>query len=308
MQRISVDPTNLQAPDYLSAEQSAPRNALKAALPTLTDASAATALLSVWQAEHAQKMAEWTAQLAADVLRLAGDQQREDEEAEARDALLAKEIADARDDDRKKNRRKYQPLVPRTDTGFLARIPLPYATRRIDKCEWLQLWFYTPDGFKAASAANGRGDDDPMTITKNDDGSLSTVANAKAPKGTVADRELSFESFCLACVNMLDAMKNADWPDDRITMFASFWSEIQEHPLRHSGEELDRRVLLLYQEEERVRWHHTASSSSVPPYDMSRVDAGILAEVKERVYTADREKRFQTFVSIFNSNCKLDRR
>lgn len=136
-----------------------------------------------------------------------------------------------------------------------------------------------------------------MVLTKNEDGSLTTTSSAKAHKGTVADRDISFEFFCLASVNMLEAMRSAAWPQDRITMFASFWSEIQEHPLRHTGEELDRRVLLLYQEEERLRWHHTAASSSDSPYDMSSVDAEILAQVKDKLYTADRERRFQLSVS-----------
>lgn len=236
MQRITVDPNTLQAPDYLSAQLSAPRDALKAALPTLTDENAAAALLSAWQARHTQELAEWTTQLAADTLDRATEQQREEDARAQGEAKHAKEIADAQDEDRKKNRRKFTPLVPRTRTGMLARLPLPYATRRLEKCEWVQMWFYSPEGFKAASAANGRGDDDPMTLTKNEDGSLSTASNVRAPRGTVADKDLSFEYFCLASVNMLDAMKSAGWPDDRITMFASFWSGIQEHPLRYSGE------------------------------------------------------------------------
>lgn len=305
MQRITVDPNTLQAPDYMSAQLSAPRNALKAVLPTLTDDEAAAALLSAWQASQTQKLAEWTAQLAADTLQRAVEQQRADDERVQGEARHAKEVADAQEEDRKKNRRKFVPLVPRTKTGMLVRLPLPYATRRLEKCEWVPMWFYTPDGFKAASAANGRGDDDPMTLMKNEDGSLSTASNVRAPKGTVADKDLSFEFFCLASVNMLDAMKSAGWPDERIAMFASFWSEIQEHALRYSGEELDRQVLLLYQEEERRRWHHAEASASDAPYDMSHVDAEILAEVKDRLHVADKERRFLLFVSF---NHKLQRR
>lgn len=298
MQRISVDPNTLQAPDYTSAQLSAPRDALKAALPTLTDEDAAAALLSAWQASHAQKLVEWAAQIGADTLQRDAVRQREDDERAERDARHAKEVADAQDDDRKKNRKKFLPLVPRMKTGMLARIPLPYATRRLEKGEWVQMWFFTPEGFKAASTANGRGDDDPMTLTRNEDGSLSTATNVRAPKGTVADKDLSFEFFCLASVNMLDAMKSTGWAGERIAMFASFWSEIQEHTLRYSGEELDRRVLLLYQEEERLRWHHTVASASEAPYNMAHVDAEILVEVKDRLYAADRERRFQLQLNV----------
>lgn len=297
MSRITIDPNTLQAPDYTSNLLSAPRNALKAALPNLTDAEAAAALLNVWQADNILQKTNWTAQLAADALHLANEQQLEDDEQAARDALRTKELEDARDDERKKNRRKYVALVPRKKTVLLPRIPLPYATKRMEKGDWVPMWFFTPEGFKAASAANGSGDDDPMTLTRNDDGTLTTATSVKSPKGAIADRDITFEYFCLASVAMLDAMKAAGWQDERIAMFASFWSEIQEHPLRHTGDELDRRVLLLYQEEERRRWHHTVSSSADAPYDMSSVDTEILAEVKERVYSTDREKRFQMSVS-----------
>lgn len=299
MQRISTDPSTLQPPDYTSAHLSVSRDALRAVAPNLTDGEAAAALLSAWQADHAQKLAEWTAQLAADSLQLVAAQQLEDTERAASEMLRAKEVDDAREDDRKKNRKKFTALVPRTRAVVLARIPLPYAQRRLEKCEWLQMWFYTPDGFNAASTGNRRGEDDPLTLTRNDDGSLGTTANGKAPRGTVEDRDLTFENFCLASANMLDAMKSAGWPDERIRMFASFWSGIQEHSLRYTGKELDRRVLLLYQEEERLRWHHTVSSLSESPYDMSHVDAEILAEVKDRLQTADREARFLLTVSTF---------
>lgn len=298
MPRILIDPNTLLAPDYASAQMAAPRDALKAIVPTLTEAQVVAALASAWQAEHAQRLADWTAQQAADALLLVAAQQQEDDQTAARDILRAKEIDDAREEDRKKNGRKFLPLVPRKRTAMLARLPLPYATRRMEKCEWLPLWFYSPDGFKAASAANGRGEDDLMTLTSNEDGSLTTASNAKAPRDMVADRDIGFEFFCLASVNMLEAMRSAAWPDERIAMFASFWSEIQEHSLRHTGEELDRRVLLLYQEEERRRWHHTVASSADSPYDMSNIDAEILAEVKDRLYAADREKHFKLQMSV----------
>ncbi|KAF7981966.1 hypothetical protein HWV62_30773 [Athelia sp. TMB] len=291
MQRITIDPYTLQPPDYTSPALATTRNAVKALIPALTDDEAAAALKSAWEAENTQKRNEWTAQLAADATLEANARQLQEADRLAREALKVQDAEDAKEEDRKKNRRKYLPLVPRKKALAIQRIPLPYATRRMEKGEWLPMWLYTPDGFRAASAANGRGDDEPLTVTKNEDGSLTTSASAKAPKGVVADRDISFEFFCLASVNMLDAMRSAGWPNDRIAMFASFWSEIQEHELRHTGEELDRRVLLLYQEEERLRWHHTTSSSSDPPYDMSNIEEDLLKEVKERLYATSKDRR-----------------
>lgn len=139
MPRISIDPNTLQAPDYTSPQLAAPRDALRTAIPNLTEAQAITALATAWQAEHAQRIAEWTAQQAADALQQTTDQQQEDDQAAARNALRAKEAEDAREEDRKRNRRKFLPLVPRKRTALPARLPLPYATRRMEKAEWIPL-------------------------------------------------------------------------------------------------------------------------------------------------------------------------
>lgn len=68
MPSILIDLNTLQAPDYASAQVVAPRDALKAILPALTEAQAVVALALVWQVEHMQQIAEWTAQQAADTL------------------------------------------------------------------------------------------------------------------------------------------------------------------------------------------------------------------------------------------------
>jgi len=73
------------------------------------------------------------------------------------------------------------------------------------------------------------------------------ASTAQDPKAQVIkDKNLTWEQFNEAAPCMITLMKENDWPNDRVNMFISFWSALQNHRWRHDFGVHKQRVLLLY--------------------------------------------------------------
>ncbi|KAG1770951.1 hypothetical protein EDD22DRAFT_842942 [Suillus occidentalis] len=157
--------------------------------------------------------------------------------------------------------------------------PCSYALRKMDKGEYVELWYFTNDGLEEANR-------------KKTDGSTAwvTAASSRDARAVLNDEDLPFEEFCQACPRMLTMMEETDWPEDRIRMMAKFWRNIQVHRFRSLRAAIGQKALLTYQAEQRKHWH-VALKTSVGPYDLSLVNETVLEETRERVYWEEREKR-----------------
>lgn len=89
------------------------------------------------------------------------------------------------------------------------------------------------------------------------------AAVVKDPKSApiVKDENLSWENFNKAALRMITSMKLHDWPDDRVDMHIQFWCALQSHRWRHAPDTLKQRALLLYQSQQRRRWHMTIGTA-----------------------------------------------
>ncbi|KAG6373154.1 hypothetical protein JVT61DRAFT_6770 [Boletus reticuloceps] len=89
-----------------------------------------------------------------------------------------------------------------------------------------------------------------------------TVACAKAKKHKVKDEHLSWEEFSQAKYCKIVAMKQQEWPEERIKMVHNFWIAFEMHDWRHDTSEYCKKALLLYQGRIRTDWHKTLGTSA----------------------------------------------
>jgi hypothetical protein len=166
-----------------------------------------------------------------------------------------------------------------------------YALRKMDKGEYVELWYFTNDGLEEANRKKTV-DDDAMIMLMLADGSSAwvTAASTHDACAVLNDEDLPFKKFCQACPRMLMMMEETDWPEDRIRMMAKFWRNIQVHRFRSLWAAIGKKALLTYQAEQRKRWH-VAVKTSVGPYDLSLVNEKVLEEMRERVYWEERKKK-----------------
>ena len=127
---------------------------------------------------------------------------------------------------------------------------------------YVPLFFFTNKGIQEAKE-DSSGDEDLLTLVQTDKGpTFQTVASAKAKKHKVKDEHLSWEEFSQVGNCMIAAMRQQEWPEDRVNMVDNFWIAFETHTWRHDPSEYRKRALLLYQGRVRRDWHKTLGTSA----------------------------------------------
>ena len=138
----------------------------------------------------------------------------------------------------KKNKTKYTPIPKRGVPSRPLIILAISAVRKMDKGEYVLIWYYTKVGLENAKSFVAI-DNDALTLVTNSDGTTTAIpaTSSRDAKGMVEDHDLTMEQFQVGAMRMLTAMKQANWPTDRIQMMEAFWTNIMDHLYRTSLDE-----------------------------------------------------------------------
>ena len=168
----------------------------------------------------------------------------------------------ARAEERKKNKKKFAPVINAPIPIGQVNIPAPVAATHMKKAEYVELWYFTNVGLRAAKSSiikSSKNDGSFVLIHDEETNVASFVPAAtvaiSASSGLIEDVNLSWEDFAEMTPCMLSFMGIMEWPQDRIKMFFDFWSAIQSHPWHYVDDELSQHALLVYQGDQCKRWH-----------------------------------------------------
>ncbi|KAG1790644.1 uncharacterized protein HD556DRAFT_1204278, partial [Suillus plorans] len=205
MPRIRNDPNLDVCPDYASEDFVATRAQL--INENTTDAQAIQLLKNIWEANNNMDKRRWQQQKNEDREEQVQRQRLEDDEQERLNQERAKEEEDAHKEERKKNKFKYIPIQNTGIPDEPAITPSSYALRKLDKGEYVELWYFTNDGLDEASIKKTI-DDDAMVLSTLADGSTAWIssASARSARSVINDENLPFEEFCQACPRFLTAL------------------------------------------------------------------------------------------------------
>jgi hypothetical protein len=190
----------------------------------MTKAQAITILRNIWQAQNTADKNQWQAQVEADRERQENLERLRDEDQERQEQERLDEEEAARKEDRKKNKHKYS-AIPELDVPIKPVIlPSPYTICKLDKGDYVELWYFTNDGLDDTKLKSSI-DEDAMIMATLAGGSTAWVSAALMRNATVVidNENLTFENFCQACPHIIDAMQEASWPADHVRMMALFW-------------------------------------------------------------------------------------
>ena len=138
--------------------------------------------------------------------------------------------------------------------NYIAPRPAQYALRRIEEFEYVELWYFTPEGCADATQSQLTQYDDTFGLTKVDDMvTLKSISSLKASKNVVPDAELSFRQMSMAKNAFIPLMTRYQWTAKSINAFAQFFTQLELHPLRQR--EFGERALITYQARVRREWH-----------------------------------------------------
>ena len=287
---MTANPNDAQCPDYLLDIY----HAVQAPFVTLesTHQQAATILTMVWEAQNTVEKLQWQQQVNRD-MEESKERRQEVEEAERlRQEVLDREKEEQHKEERKKNKSKFIPIPQRGVPTMPLIIISTIATRRMDKGDYVPLWYFTNTGLDNASKAFNILEEDALSLIKRGDGSTSLVPVllSKESRNVIEDSDLSWDEFCIAAPRMILAMSRSEWPPDRIAMMMEFWSNLNTHPYRSSRDPLDRDTLLLYQAKQRKLWHQAINSPG-HGYDLSQINEELLRQTKDQLYWIDWERK-----------------
>ena len=289
MARLLINPNRAVCPDYASDDFAEARAQLTDN-NLLTNEQAVIILRNSWVAANNVEKVQWQRQQEEDQQLAEQRRQFEEEDLARKEQEKVDEEEAFRKEDRKKNKFKYIPILDRDVPTETPIIPSSYATRKLDKGEYVELWYFTNAGIDDSQAKTTI-DEEAMVPSKLADGTTVWIpaTTARNAHTVLEDQDLSYDDFCLACPRFVDAMEAASWPADRVKMMALFWRNLQLHDYASSRDPLARRTLLIYQAEQRKKWH-LAVKSPAGPYDLSRINQTLLERTRDRVYWEHRQK------------------
>lgn len=287
MDRLHSDPRFLVCPDFMTERYRVSRISMVTA--TVTEEQAAGTLRNIWVTTNEDLCLQWQQQLVEDERQKAEKQRIDEEEHERQRVALQLEEATARADEKKKNRLKHIPIPmrPRPFANDEEALISEFAIRKLDKGQYIELYYWTNHGLEDAMINYRTRDDDRLVPTTGEDGSTVWIsaASSKPAPGVIADRHLSPADFAQAIPRIVAALEERDWPQQRVLMLAQFWGGIMLHRYWNSRDLLAQRCIMLFQEEQRRAWHN-AIPSSKGAWDISVIDEPTLARTFERVYRA----------------------
>ncbi|KAI0919217.1 hypothetical protein AcW1_009328 [Taiwanofungus camphoratus] len=290
MQRLLSDPSEAQCPDYASPRYAATRASCINA--NTTEAQAIQLLINIWHEANQVDRQQWQNQLDEQAAILENHiHLAEEAETHRREAAKIEEEA-TRKEELKKNKGKYIPIPDRDAPIITPVLPATYAVRKMEKGLYVEMYYYTNKGLDEAINVTGTIDDEAMVLQQNANGTTAWVpaAATRDAHGVIDDKDLVWEDFCQAVPRMILAMEQAGWLAERVLMVATFWGNLQIHPMRSSRDPLDQKTLLLYQAEQRKLWH-MAIPSAQGAWNLSRISEEILEKTRARVYWEDRRQK-----------------
>ncbi|KAI5981748.1 hypothetical protein EDD15DRAFT_2182644 [Pisolithus albus] len=267
------DPNLAVRPDFSSDDFAEAR--LQLTSDTVDDGQAARILATLWDIQNAKDIRRWNAHREEEDQMARALAEQEAEEAAQKQRRLREEAEAALAEERKKNKAKYAP-----------------------KGEYCELYFFTNDGLAEAEAFNPSVDDEALTLLKADNGQHIWVpaSNTRDKSSVIRDEDLTWEQFGEASVRLLEAMREHEWQEDRIEMHVKFWTALETHPWRRSPLTLLKRALLLYQSQQRQRWHRAIGMAQA--FSLAKLNIGVLNDAREEIHARERNEQLENLRQV----------
>ncbi|KAI6000106.1 hypothetical protein EDD15DRAFT_2160344, partial [Pisolithus albus] len=141
-------------------------------------------------------------------------------------------------------------------------------------------------------------DDDALTLLHTSDGlhTFVPLAAAQAKGSITRDEDLSWEEFSEATHRLATAMRENDWPEERIASHVKFWLALESHPWRHGHCEISKRALLAYQARVRRKWHDTLATPH--SFNIAHINTTLLMQIRDELVHSARVAELETLKQV----------
>ncbi|KAG0697621.1 hypothetical protein DFH29DRAFT_1021513 [Suillus ampliporus] len=278
MNRILADPALEAQPNFESAAYGGWLNALITGGAVRADALAQMA--EDWSRECQERITLWQAQLEEE------NRARQELEEHARAEREAEEENERRETEKKK------PKINNFDADTLVAdvlIPRPsqFALQKIKNMDYVELWYFSPDGCRDASDTSRSSAEDAFGFAKVDGYvALKPVASFKASQKALQDHDLSWRQFDMAKTSFLIHIDKCGWPEKHQQALVMFFTLItnHEHRMRPRGE----RTLLRYAGLVRREWHDRLTQNQ--GFNIGIFNAALYNTLSDDIWEEERDE------------------
>lgn len=284
MAHIASDPALDIEPDFASATFEGIRNRIIGNTQTTHD-EAANELITGWRQDRDIRLAAWNVQVNEET-RLAAEAARaEQEHINQEHTLLEQEAETERKDAEKKKPKINDFKVGTSVSDTLTHRPSQYAIHKLKSFEYVELWYFSPDGCRDTADEAKSSADGTFGFTKVDDFvALKAVAAFKPSRKAIQDHSLEWRQFDMAKNSFLLYINKLKWPEKHQRALTMFFMNIVSHP--QCAEPFGERALLLYAARVRRDWHDTLTLDSA--FDIGIFNTTLLKNLAEEVWNKTR--------------------
>ncbi|KAF8897791.1 hypothetical protein BD779DRAFT_1432758 [Infundibulicybe gibba] len=215
--------------------------------------------------------------------------------------LREQELAQLKEQERleaEKKKHKFIAFENKPLTRKIARRPSPWALSRLEKGQYVPLWYFTPEGCKDAQATMLSAHEESLDMSQVDGKmTLKPTAGARASRNAIDDSALSWEQMCSAKNAFLVQIQATGWPEIYISSLASFFLDIECHELR--DEEFGKPILLNYQARMRREWHDTLDRNK-DTFDIGMWSSSVMEAVSNDYWNQSRMAGIKEVSNILN--------
>lgn len=280
MERIPTNPALEAQPNFESAAYAGWLNALVTGGITREDALRNMA--DGWRFERQERIVLWQEQTEEDdrALREQEERERAEKAAEEQEEQCEAEKKKPKINDFDASSIVADVIIPR---------PSQYAIQRIKNMEYVELWYFSPDGCHEASiTSRSTSDADDAYGFAKVDGviALKTLASFKASQKAIQDHDLSWRQFDLAKTSFLVHIEKGGWPEKHQQALALFFTLItnHEHRMRPRGE----KTLLRYAGFVRREWHDRLTQNQ--GFNIGLFNNALYNSISDDVWETERDE------------------
>jgi hypothetical protein len=243
-------------------------------------------LVESWTAGHEARVADWNRRHDEEIQLVRAA--REEEERLARQA----EEENERLESEKKKPKMNGFNVTSTIGDAIAPRPSQYAIQKLNNFEYIELWYFSPDGCKEALKTSRSIADDTFSLTKLDDQlTIRPTSASKASRSALPDHELSFSTFLRAKNLFLTQASTAKWPQANLNALALFFWHLENHAIRNNSEIGDI-VILHYASRVRQEWHDRLKRDEA--FNIGIINETLLRTINEEIWDRVHSKSLGT--------------
>lgn len=114
-----------------------------------------------------------------------------------------------------------------------------------------------------------------------DEQGLRSFVSIAVRSPVVQDHALLWARINESTYRMLQAMKEADWPQQHINVLFGFWMNLGTHEWRHDASASARQALIVYQTTYRRWWQDTLGTTA--SFNLKHIDQEALVRIKAKI-------------------------